>query len=415
MNKVTNGCDSHALTQGLMSAEEALQQLINAAIPVLETETIDVTLSLNRVLAENCTSDIKVPPLDNSAMDGYAVASANTKEGNSSLRQSQRICAGDIGDTLENGTIARIFTGAPLPKNADAVLMQEDVTVKDDLICFNGRINKGENVRYAGEDITIGDKVLTSGLRLRAQELGLAASIGKANIKVFRKLKVGIFFTGDELTQPGETLAPGKIYNSNRATLHGVLNSIGCEIVDLGNIADTLEATKEALLLAASQSDLVITSGGISVGEEDHVRIALEEIGRLSMWRVAMKPGKPLAFGHIDKTPFIGLPGNPVSAFATFYLFAAPFIKKMQGMSKVEPDPIPVVAGFNHKGGPRLEYLRGRLSTNDQAQTVAEIYPHQGSGVLMSTSWADGFVIIPINTDVKQGQLIHYLPFKNLS
>lgn len=408
-------CDSPGQVSGLISPEQALKHLLDAARPLTETQSIETIQALGRVLAEACTSLINVPPADNSAMDGYALAVADCSDGETCLPISQRICAGETGQRMEPGTGARIFTGAPIPEGADAVIMQEQIELRDDQACFSDPVNPGQNIRRAGEDIATGDQILTPGMRLRGQELGLAASIGLAELSVFRRLRVGVFFTGDELVEPGEPLAPGKIYDSNRFTLHGLLQTMGCEIVDLGVVADTLDATRDALRSAAAQTDLVITSGGVSVGEEDHVRIALEELGELSMWRIAMKPGKPLAFGQVDGTPFIGLPGNPVSVFATFSLFAAPFIKKMQGMARVVPQPIPVSAGFEvSRPVRRQEYLRARLRADEQGQTQAETFSHQGSGVLTSTSWGDGFVVVPIGTTISPGDQVHYLPFSDL-
>lgn len=406
----SNDCFSN----GLISAAQALDSLLDAASPVTDTEPVQTSIALGRVLAENLLSPVNVPPADNSAMDGYALASTDLKAGNPCLPSGQRICAGDTVSTLRPGSAARIFTGAPLPEGADAVVMQEQTRVKDGQVCFEAAVNPGENIRRAGEDIAINDEILVSGTRLRAQEMGLAASIGRAELSVFRKLRVAVFFTGDELIEPGNTLPPGKIYDSNRFTLHGLLTATGCEIIDLGIVADTLEDTRRALEKAASVADLVITSGGVSVGEEDHVRIALEQLGRLSMWRIAMKPGKPLAFGNVNGTPFIGLPGNPVSVFATFSLFAAPFVKKMQGMSSVRPRPVPAVAGFDWpRPGNREEYLRAKLVQQD-GQHVLEIYPQQGSGVLTSTSWADGFAVIPIGQTIARGDAVNYLSFSDL-
>lgn len=414
MKQQSDGCDCDSHVSGLISAEQALSHLLDAARPLTATESVDTASAFGRVLAQAYVSPINVPPADNSAMDGYALAATDTKADNC-MPMSQRICAGEMGETLVPGSVARIFTGAPIPEGADAVIMQEQTSVQDEKICFAGPIPSGQNVRKAGEDISVGKQILSPGIRLRAQEMGLAASIGVPAMEVYRKLKVGIFFTGDELTEPGTPLAPGKIYDSNRYTLTGLLTAIGCEIIDLGIVGDTLEHTRDALKDAASKADLVITSGGVSVGEEDHVRIALEELGKLSMWRVAMKPGKPLAFGHVDATPFMGLPGNPVSVFATFNLFAAPFIKKMQGMAEPVALPVPASAGFDWpKPGKRQEYLRARLAINDQGQTVAEIFPHQGSGVLTSTSWANGLVVIPIGATINKGDSVNYLPFSDL-
>jgi len=360
-----------------------------------------------------------VPPETNSAMDGYALLAETSHEGKNTLPIKQRFCAGEPKGVLEPATMARIFTGAVLPAKADAVIMQEQVQIENGQACFDGKVKVGQNVRQAGEDIAIGSEALAAGKRIRSQEIGLLASIGHDKISVFRKVKVAVFFTGDELVEPGNTLSSGKIYNSNRYMLLGLLQELGCEVIDLGVVADTFEATEQVLKQAATKADLVITTGGVSVGEEDHVRKAVETLGELSLWKVAMKPGKPLAFGHIKQaqktTPIIGLPGNPVSVFATFYLFTAPFVKKMQGMSECLPSKVQVLAGFStKKATKRQEHLRTRLKRNDQGHTVAEIYSHQGSGVLTSTSWADGFVIVPIGDAITQGDKVDYLAFSDL-
>ena len=414
MSKPTNDCGCDRDSGDLISVDRAMELLLGAARPLRVTESVDTISSLNRVLAASCISAVNVPPMDNSAMDGYAlrVSDVGDADADAGLPVSQRICAGDTADPLQPGTVARIFTGAPVPAGADAVIMQEQAEVTDDKVCFTNPATIGQNIRRSGEDVAVGDEILTVGTRLRGQEMGLAASIGLLGLEVYRKLKVGIFFTGDELSEPGQELAPGKIYDSNRFTLHGLLSALGCEIIDLGIVEDTLDATRTGLQAASDQADLVVTSGGVSVGEEDYVRIALEELGELTMWRIAMKPGKPLAFGHVGETPFIGLPGNPVSVFATFNLFATPFIKKMQGMANYLTAPIPVIAGFDWpREGNRQEYLRVKLEITTDGQRRAQAYPHQGSGVLTSTSWADGFIVVSIGETFKQGDLVNYLPF----
>jgi molybdopterin molybdotransferase len=404
------GCDSH--TQELLPYHAALQQLLDAAVTLSDTEVVATTDALGRVLASPIVSRINVPPADNSAMDGYAIHAADaSKPGEVTLPISQRIPAGTIGQPLAASTAARIFTGAPVPAGADAVIMQEHCTVNDGQVTFNGPVENGRNVRRAGEDITDGDSILLPGRRIRPQEMGLLASVGSASATVYRRLRVAIFFTGDELVEPGGILQAGQIYDSNRYTLLGLLERLGCEIVDLGVVGDTLEATKQAIRDATDRADLVITSGGVSVGEEDHVRIALEQEGELNMWRIAVKPGKPLAYGMVHGIPFIGLPGNPVSVFVTFCLFVGPFIKRMQGMHDVLARPIPVTAGFDWpKPGKRREFLRARLEHDTDGNVAAVIYHHQGSGVLTSTSWADGFVEIAEGETVSKGQTVDYLP-----
>jgi molybdopterin molybdotransferase len=310
--------------------------------------------------------------------------------------------------------VARIFTGAPIPAGANAVIMQERVQVDGDSISFDKCPVSGDNIRPAGNDISQGDRILQQGRRLRPQEIGLAASIGLQTLPVFEPVKVGIFFTGDELVEPGQALGQGKIYDSNRYTLYGLLESLGCKIIDLGLVGDTLEATKQAMLEACGQADLVVTSGGVSVGEEDHVRIAIEQLGELRLWRLGIKPGKPLAYGQIKDTAFIGLPGNPVSVFATFCLFVCPVISILQGRGWRKPLSFPVKAGFDWpEPDSRREFLRARLETDEQHETLATIFPNQDSGVLTSTVWAEGFVEIAENQTVSAGEQVNYLPFAN--
>ena len=400
-------------TPGLISVEQAIEKILSQAVPVQETETVDILDALNRILAEDLHSSIDVPGYDNSAMDGYAVRSEDCQADANELPVSQRIAAGQVGLPLEPGTAARIFTGAPVPEGADAVVMQEMCQQDDDMVVINTVVKAGSNVRRAGEDIKNGSVVLQAGKRLRAQELGLLASVGLAEFQVKRKLKVAIFFTGDEIIAPGQPLAAGQIYNSNRYTLRGLLQSVGCEIIDLGIVPDTLEATLDVLKQAAESADLVITSGGVSVGEEDYVRIALQQLGELSMWRIAMKPGKPVAFGQVGDTLFMGLPGNPVSVFVTFLLFARGLIMKMQGTNNFTAKPVSVIADFDWPKIKRQEYLRVRLLQKD-GQILAQTYPHQGSGVLSSASWADGLVEVLIDTEIKKGDAVRYLAFEGL-
>lgn len=401
---------------GLISVEQAIEKILSQATAVEEAESVDILDALNRVLAEDLHSSIDVPGYDNSAMDGYAVNSEDCQSSSNVLSVTQRIPAGQVGTPLERGTAARIFTGAPVPEGADTVVMQEmcqrhDDEKQGDKVTVNTIVSAGENVRRAGEDIAKDSAVLNAGKRLRAQELGLLASVGLAKFQVKRKLKVATFFTGDEIIAPGQPLAAGQIYNSNRYTLRGLLQVMGCEVIDLGIVPDTLEATTDVLTRAAASADLVITSGGVSVGEEDYVRIALEKLGELSMWRIAMKPGKPVAFGKVDNALFMGLPGNPVAVFVTFLVFARALILKLQGADDILLKRIPVIADFDWPKIKRQEYLRVRLLQKDN-QTVAQLYPHQGSGVLSSTSWADGLVEALIGKEINKGDVVSYLPFE---
>ena len=397
----------------LIKVEEALSRILNSASAVEDTESVNVENASGRVLAEALKSTIDVPGYDNSAMDGYAVRSAECSVAGGSFKVSQRIPAGQTGEQLETGTVARIFTGAPVPEGADAVVMQERCVQQDDTVTINAAVRAGENIRRAGEDIEQGSVILKTGTRIRPQEQGLIASVGLASVSVKRKLRVATFFTGDELVEPGNELGQGQIYNSNRYTLKGLLQSVDCEVIDLGIVPDTLDATLEVLKRATADADLVLTSGGVSVGEEDYVRIALEQLGELTMWRINMKPGKPVAFGHVDNTLFMGLPGNPVSVFVTFLVFARPLILKMQGADKYLPDELPIRSGFEWKGFNRQEYLRARIN-HDESGAYAEVYPHQGSGVLSSSSWADGLVIVEPGKAINTGDAVKYIPFQGL-
>ena len=403
-----NQCD----TTPLLAYDDALAQLTGGVQAVSRTIEVELLDALGMVLAETIESDIDVPGCAMSSMDGYAINTGDlAASGATSLPVSQRIPAGAEGDELTPGSAARIFTGAPIPDGADAVIIQEDVEASDDGISFEVRPGPGSNIRPAGNDIRRGTTILEAGTRLRAQDIGLAASVGLRRLQVHAPIRVGMFFTGDELVEPGHVLPRGKIYDSNRYTLHGLLESMGCDIVDLGIVGDTLDATMEAMSRASGQADLVVTCGGVSVGEEDHVRIAIERLGELRMWRIGIKPGKPLAYGQIENTAFMGLPGNPVSVFATFCLFVIPVIKVMQGRRWRKPISLPLTAAFDWpKPASRREFLRARLVTREGG-TAAEIYPNQDSGVLTSTVWADGFVEIPEGSTVEAGDTVNYLPF----
>ena len=363
-----------------------------------------------RVLATAVVSTIDVPPLDNSQMDGYAVRTADVPAIPTTLPVSQRIAAGQLGVALEPGTAARIFTGAPIPAGADAVIMQEKCEAIGDKVQLNERPPRGEAIRRAGIDVARGDVVLTPGVRLRPQHCALAASIGAARVTVYRRLRVAMLFTGDELVMPGDPLPPGSIYNSNRFMLRGLLESLGCEVNDLGIVPDDLQSTRDALVEAADDADLIISSGGVSVGEEDHVKPAVQAEGSLDLWQIAMKPGKPLAFGQVRDVPFIGLPGNPVSSFVTFVLFARPFILQRQGGAD-HLRTIFVRADFDWKqSSRRREFMRARL--NDRGGL--DIFPNQNSSVLTSVTWADGLIDNPAEHLIHAGDIVRFLPFAEL-
>ena len=398
----------------MLTAEQLLNALLERARPVTESETVALAEVQGRVLAAPQTSSITVPPLDNSAMDGYAVRVADISAVGIRLPVSQRIAAGQVGTPLQPGTAARIFTGAPIPMGADAVLMQEDCTADGQTVIVNKQPRNGENIRNAGEDIVIGAEILPAGTRIGPAEMGLAASVGLAELPVLRRLKVACFFTGDELVTPGNPLSPGQIYNSNRYTLTGLVKGLGCELIDLGIVPDTLDATTEAVRHAASAADVVVTSGGVSVGEADYVKAAVEALGKVELWKVAMKPGKPIVYGRVNDADFIGLPGNPVSAFVTFCLFVRPFLLKRMGAANVLYQAFPVKAGFAWtRPGARREFLRARLDA-DAHGAVARLFPNQGSGVLTSCTWADGLIDIEIGQTVQPGDWVRYIPFSEL-
>jgi molybdopterin molybdotransferase len=415
----------------LLPVPEALAQLLSAARPIRESASCPTLEANNRILATAQSSLLDVPPADNTQMDGYAVRAADCTSGTTRMKVSQRIPAGHAPQPLQPGTAARIFTGAMIPEGADAVVMQEscaaEKTADGDYVSVNHTPRSGEWIRRRGEDIQAGSVILPAGTRLRAQELGLAASVGLASLPVTRKLKVAVFFTGDELVMPGEPLPPGAIYNSNRFLLRGLLENLGCEVTDLGNVPDTLAATRETLRRAAGGNDCIITSGGVSVGEEDHIKPAVEAEGRLNLWQIAVKPGKPLAFGEVrrgaglsdaagakggdDACYFLGLPGNPVSSFVTFLLFVRPFLLRLQGVQDVAPRRYAMRADFTWaKPDRRNEFLRARQN----AQGGLDLFTNQGSGVLTSTVWGDGLIDNPPSQAIAPGDMVSFLPFSDL-
>ena len=406
----------------MLTAQQALDHLLSHAKPVAGIELVPMQATLGRVLAENVNSLVDVPPLDNTAMDGYAVRTADTKNPGSVLKIAQRIPAGSVGTELQAGTAARIFTGAPVPLGADAVVMQEDCSTPEgsaDQVKVNIAPAFGQWIRRRGEDLTAGKTALTAGTFLRPQELGVAASAGLTHLNVKRRVKVAAFFTGDELSLPGEPLKPGGIYNSNRDTLLACIKALGCDATDLGIVPDRLDATRAALRQASQDHDLIITSGGVSVGEEDHIKPAVSAEGRLDLWQIAIKPGKPLAFGAVRKSDqpndgeawFIGLPGNPVSSFVTFLLFVRPFILKLQGREAKQTQSYLMRADFDWlKADRRNEFLRVKINS----QGGLDLYPNQSSGVLTSASWGDGLVDCAPNQPIKVGDLVKYIPFDAL-
>lgn len=399
------------MNKGLLSVDEALDVLLAGARPVADIETIPTLQATGRVLAQAQTSSMDVPPMDNAAMDGYALRLADLTHADTRLRVAQRIAAGAVGTPLAHGTAARIFTGAPIPVGADAVVMQEFCATEGDHVLVRKHPQPEEWIRRRGADIQTGSVVLQSGLRLRAQDTGLAASVGIATLPVHRRVRVALFFTGDELVMPGEPLPSGRIYNSNRFTLNGLARSFGCDVTDYGIVPDRLDATREVLRRAAADNDLIVTSGGVSVGEEDHIKPAVEAEGSLLMWKIAMKPGRPLAFGRVGHAAFIGLPGNPVSSFVTFLIFVRPFLLRTQGVQRVAPQALDARADFDWlRPDTRREFLRARWNE----QGGLDLYPTQDSAVLTSTAWADGFVDNPASQVVRAGDRVRFLPFSEL-
>ena len=396
------------MSNGLLGVDEALAQMLSAARPVAEVEEVSTLEATGRVLARTQRSTMNVPPMDNSAMDGYAIRSSEAAR---KLKVTQRIMAGSVGTPLEPGTAARIFTGAPIPPGADAVIMQEHTAVDGDFVSLKKAPRPGEWIRYVGSDVKKGGEILTAGKRLLPQDAGLAASVGIKSLPVYRRLRLGLFFTGDELVMPGEPLPPGRIYNSNRFTLRGLAETFGCTLRDYGIVPDTLEATRAVLRKAAGECDLIVTSGGVSVGDADFVKPAVEAEGKLLMWKIAMKPGRPLAFGSVGSAFFIGLPGNPVSSFVTFLIFVRPFLLRTQGIVEVEPRSMQAKADFDWpEPDARREFLRVKWNS----QGALELYPTQDSAVLTSTSWADGLLDNPAGRAIRKGDLVRFLPYWEL-
>jgi molybdopterin molybdotransferase len=412
---------------GLMALDDALSQLLAYAEPLAGSETVPTFDADGRVLAQDVVSALQVPPQDNSSMDGYAVRCADVHSVHTPLRVTQRIPAGQQGTLLQAGEAARIFTGAPIPPGADAVVMQEDTQSQSGAdtavvqIVVTSVPQPGQWIRRSGEDVTRGDTVLSRGTRLHPASLGLAASIGLAHLQVSRKPRVALFSTGDELVMPGdvapEDMRPGAIYNSNRFFLRALLHRLGCEVSDLGIVPDRRELTIAALKSAADHHDLILTSGGVSVGEEDHVKPAVQSLGSLNLWQIGMKPGKPFAYGevrrdgHLGHAHFIGLPGNPVSSFVTFLLLVRPFILKLQGAQQWQPSQVTLPAHFDL---PRADRRREFLRVRRNAQGGLDLFPNQSSGVLTSAVWGDGLLDNPAGTTIRKGDPVTYLSFADL-
>ncbi len=398
----------------LRPVDEAIAELLARAPAPPPVEYVAVGKALGRVLAEPLRAPFEVPAWDNSAMDGYALRAADLPAAGGCLPLAGRIAAGDAASqALTAGHAVRIFTGAPLPPGADTVVAQEHCRLEGGQLWLPP-VKGGEHVRKRGEEVAASALVLAAGQRLRAQELGLLASFGVARVAVYRRLRVGLLSSGNELREPGEVLQPGQIHNANRYSLAGVLESLGLEVHDYEIMADELAASRDALSLAASEWDLLITSGGVSVGEEDHLKQAIRELGELHLWRLAIQPGKPLAFGSVGGKPWIGLPGNPAAALITALVVARPFLLRAQGCLSVLPQPLRMPAGFAWtKPNARRQYLRARLQEQDGQLRVC-LHPQQGSAMLTSACWADGLAVIDVGSTLEQGDLLDYLPFGEL-
>ena len=401
----------------LLPLDEALARLLAQAVAWQGTESVSTFDADGRVLARDLVSPLQVPPQDNSSMDGYAVRCAEIADEGVTLPVSQRIAAGAAALPLVPGTAARIFTGAPVPEGADAIVMQEDTELRDDGHVRILRVpDAAQWIRRSGEDVRRGSTVLARGDRLGPASLGLAASIGCDRLEVTRRPRVALFSTGDELVMPGavapEQMKPGAIYNSNRFFLRALLRRLGCDVTDLGIVPDQRQATIDALAHAAEGHDLILTSGGVSVGEEDHIKPAVQSLGALDLWQIAMKPGKPFAYGRVRAAHFIGLPGNPVSSFVTFVLLVRPFLLRLQGASHVLPRPILLPAHFEWaRADRRREFLRARRN----ADGGLELFPNQSSGVLTSAVWADGLVDNPPGRTITRGDAVSFIPLGELA
>ena len=396
--------------QALMPVEQALDALLKQAeaAPITDVERVSIDNAQGRVLAESLIAALDLPPWPNSAMDGYAVRSADLD--GQPLRVSQKIFAGAQPKPLEPGCCARIFTGAPMPEGADSVEMQENVEVLDDgRVRFGELIRPAQHVRPQGGEARAGDEVLAAGVRLGPIELGLAASLGAAQLSVTRKIRVALLSTGDELVDPGEALRPGQIYNSNRVLLRNWLHRLGCEVIDAGVVRDDLVQVRQCLA-GLADVDLILSTGGVSVGEADFLGQVLREEGELTLWKLAIKPGKPLTCGSYRGVAVIGLPGNPASTLVTFGLLARPYLLRRMGATEISPLSFQVPAGFSWgKPGKRREYLRARLESGR-----AVLYPNQSSSILRSAVWADGLVEVREHSQLNEGDLVSFISFAEL-
>jgi molybdopterin molybdotransferase len=416
MARITDDC--FVPGEHMMRTDEAIERITRGLAPVVETERVALGLALGRIVAEDMTSPMDVPPHDNSAVDGYAVffddlhADEPTR-----LPVSGRIAAGHpLEGTARRGAAVRIFTGAPMPEGPDTVLMQEHCEIDGETLVAPPGVRRGANHRHAGEDVAAGEVVLHRGRRLRPQEIGLLASLGRTDIAVYRPLKVALFSTGDEVVEPGRKLPPGAIYDANRYTIASLLRDLGCEVTDLGILPDRVETITDSLAGASKAHDLIFTSGGVSVGEEDYVKQAVNGLGELHLWRIAIKPGRPIAFGQVMGVPFIGLPGNPVAAMVTFLRIARPVVLRLSGCADLAPVLFQVTCGFSMtKKAERREWVRARLERDRDGALVATRFPRQGSGILLSMVEADGLIeLSEESTEIAKGTLVDFLPFNEV-
>jgi len=409
--------DCFAFGNTLLSIDAALRLIGERLGPVVEAETVALGAAAGRILARDIVAGLDVPPHANSAVDGFAIAHADLlPDGETILPVTGRAAAGHPLDRpFRRGEAIRIFTGAPMPEGADTVMMQEDCVVEGGRVHLKPGLRKGANRRHAGEDIAKGAVALTAGRRLRPADLGLAAALGLDRLPVFRPLRVALLSTGDEVHEPGSELPPGAIYDANRIMLSALLTGLGCTVSDLGINPDRHAALVDTLQAASRSHDLIVTSGGVSTGEEDHVRVAIERLGQLHFWRLAIKPGRPVALGQIGGVPLVGLPGNPVAAALTFAVLARPLILRLAGAVEPEPSTFPVIAGFPYrKRAGRREYVRATLAREDGALVAAK-YPKDGAGILSSVVNAQGFVIVEEHlTELAPGMTVEFLPFNGV-
>ena len=409
--------DCFAFGGELLGVDAALALILARIAPVVEEETVPLGEACGRILSRNLGAAMDLPPYANSAVDGYAVAHADlAADGDTVLPVGGRAAAGHpLGRPVRPGEAIRIFTGAPMPEGSDTVMMQEDCVVEADRVRLKPGIKKGGNRRHAGEDVAKGNVALPAGRRLKPADLGLWAALGNNLVPVFRPLRVALLSTGDEVCEPGTTLAPGMIYDANRVMLAALLRAQGCIVSDLGICPDRASALADTLEAAAAGHDLIVTSGGVSTGDEDHVRAAIEKLGRLDFWRLAIKPGRPVALGQLKGTPLIGLPGNPVAAALTFAILARPLILRLAGATIAAPLTVAVQSGFAYRKKPgRREYLRARLAREDGA-VIAHKYPRDGAGILSSIVQSDGFVVLDEGmSELSVGGMVDFLPFSEV-